>query len=82
MAHFAQIDENNIVTRVLVIDQETVNTGLFGDPSTLFKLVIIPMVVNTNWVAVLYAKIMLGLDIHTINNVMLSMHHNLFQVGH
>lgn len=37
MAHFAQIDENNIVTRVLVIDQETVNTGLFGDPSTFIQ---------------------------------------------
>ncbi len=37
MAHFAQIDENNIVTRVLVIDQETVNTGLFGDPATFIQ---------------------------------------------
>lgn len=37
MAHFAQIDENNIVTKVLVIDQETVNTGLFGDPSTFIQ---------------------------------------------
>jgi len=34
MTHFAQIDENNIVTRVLVIDQETINTGAFGDPAT------------------------------------------------
>ena len=34
MAHFAQIDENNIVTRVLVIEQEMVNTGLWGDPET------------------------------------------------
>jgi len=33
MAHFAQIDENNIVTRVLVIDQDMVNTGLWGNPS-------------------------------------------------
>lgn len=34
MAHFAQIDENNIVTRVLVIEQDMVNTGLWGDPAT------------------------------------------------
>jgi hypothetical protein len=34
MSHFAQIDENNIVVRVLVIDQETINTGAFGDPSS------------------------------------------------
>lgn len=34
MTHFAQINENNIVTRVLVIDQETINTGAFGDPAT------------------------------------------------
>jgi hypothetical protein len=33
MAHFAKIDENNIVTQVLVIDQETINTGHFGDPN-------------------------------------------------
>ena len=34
MAHFAQIDENNIVTRVLVIEQDVVDSGLFGEPST------------------------------------------------
>ena len=37
MAHFAQLDENNIVTRVLVIDQETINTGAFGDPQTFIQ---------------------------------------------
>lgn len=37
MAHYAQIDENNIVTRVLVIDQEVINTGLFGDPNTFIQ---------------------------------------------
>ncbi len=37
MAHFAKIDENNIVTQVLVIDQETINTGHFGDPSTFIQ---------------------------------------------
>ena len=34
MSHFAQIDENNIVTRVLVIEQDVVDTGLFGEPSS------------------------------------------------
>ena len=34
MAHFAQIDENNIVTRVLVIEQDVIDTGEFGDPAT------------------------------------------------
>ena len=33
MAHFAQID-NNTVVQVIVIDQETLNTGCWGDPST------------------------------------------------
>jgi hypothetical protein len=37
MAHFAQIDENNIVTRVIVIDQETVDTGYFGDPASFIQ---------------------------------------------
>jgi hypothetical protein len=37
MAHFAQIDENNIVTRVLVIEQDVVNTGLFGEPSSFVQ---------------------------------------------
>jgi len=32
MSHFAQIDENNIVTQVIVIEQDVVDTGLFGDP--------------------------------------------------
>ena len=33
MAHFAQVDSNNIVTQVIVIDQETLNTGHWGDPA-------------------------------------------------
>ena len=32
MAHFAEINLDNIVQRVLVIDQETVNTGAWGSP--------------------------------------------------
>jgi len=34
MAHFAQIDENNIVTQVIVIEQEKIDTGNWGDPDT------------------------------------------------
>jgi len=34
MSHFAKIDENNIVTQVLVIEQDVVDTGLFGNPSS------------------------------------------------
>lgn len=37
MSHFALINENNIVTQVLVIDQETINTGHFGDPSKFIQ---------------------------------------------
>jgi hypothetical protein len=32
MSHFAEIDENNIVIRVLVIDQENIDTGNWGPP--------------------------------------------------
>ena len=32
MAHYAKIDNNNIVIKVIVIDEETVNSGVFGDP--------------------------------------------------
>ena len=32
MAHYAEIDKNNIVIRVIVIDEEVVNSGEFGDP--------------------------------------------------
>ena len=34
MAHFAQINENNMVTQVIVVEQDTLNTGLFGDPAS------------------------------------------------
>jgi len=37
MAHFAQIDENNIVRQVLVIEQAVIDTGLFGDPSSFVQ---------------------------------------------
>ena len=33
MAHFAQIDENNTVIQVIVVEQEVIDTGLFGDPA-------------------------------------------------
>lgn len=32
MSHFAKV-ENGIVTQVLVIEQDVIDTGLFGDPS-------------------------------------------------
>jgi hypothetical protein len=34
MAHFAQVDSNNIVIQVIVVEQDVVNSGLFGDPAT------------------------------------------------
>ncbi len=37
MAHFSQIDQDNIVTQVIVIEQSEVDTGLWGDPSTWVK---------------------------------------------
>lgn len=37
MSHFAQIDENNIVTQVIVIEQDVVDTGLFGNPISWIK---------------------------------------------
>jgi hypothetical protein len=37
MAHFAQIDENNVVTKVLVIEQDVIDTGHFGDPSSFIQ---------------------------------------------
>lgn len=33
MAHFAQIDDNNIVQQVIVIDQAELDTGNWGDPT-------------------------------------------------
>ena len=33
MAHFAQINEENIVTQVIVAEQDFINTGAVGDPS-------------------------------------------------
>jgi hypothetical protein len=34
MAHFAEIDENNTVIQVIVVEQDVINTGMFGDPAT------------------------------------------------
>jgi hypothetical protein len=34
MAHYARLDENNVVLEVLVIEEDVLNTGLWGDPST------------------------------------------------
>jgi hypothetical protein len=32
MAHFAEIDQNNIVQRVLVVDKEFIDSGALGNP--------------------------------------------------
>lgn len=32
MSHYAQLNENNIVTQVIVASEEVINSGLFGDP--------------------------------------------------
>jgi len=34
MAHFAQINSNNEVTQVIVIEQDVVDSGAFGDPAS------------------------------------------------
>ena len=33
MAHFAEIDENNIITRVIVAEQDFIDSGTVGNPS-------------------------------------------------
>jgi len=33
VAHFAEVDENNIVTRVIVAEQDFINSGAVGDSS-------------------------------------------------
>jgi hypothetical protein len=37
MSHFAKIDQNNTVIQVLVIEQDVVDTGLFGEPDTFIQ---------------------------------------------
>jgi len=37
MSHFAQINEDGIVTRVLVVEQETIDAGFLGDPTTFIQ---------------------------------------------
>ena len=34
MSHFAQIDENNIVVQIIVAEQEFIDSGIMGNPST------------------------------------------------
>ena len=37
MAHYAQIDGDNIVQRVLVVEQDFIDTGKMGDPTKWIK---------------------------------------------
>ena len=37
MGHFAEIDKNNIVVRVIVAEQEVIDSGLFGDSKNWIK---------------------------------------------
>jgi hypothetical protein len=33
MSHFAKIDNDNVVTRIIVAEQDIINSGLVGEPS-------------------------------------------------
>ena len=33
MSHFAEIDDNDVVIRVLVVEQDVIDSGILGDPS-------------------------------------------------
>ena len=37
MSHYAEIDENNVVTRVIVAEQPVIDSGALGDPSNWIK---------------------------------------------
>ena len=37
MSSFAQLDENNVVTRVIAIEQDLIDTGLWGEPSSFIQ---------------------------------------------
>lgn len=37
MSHFAQLDSNDFVTQVLVIEQDMIDTGAFGDPASFVQ---------------------------------------------
>lgn len=37
MAHFAEIDENNVVVNIIVIEQEVLDTGIFGNPDNFIQ---------------------------------------------
>lgn len=37
MSHFAEIDENNVVLRVIVAEQDFIDSGAVGDPSRWIK---------------------------------------------
>ncbi len=37
MSNFAIVDSNDFVTQVLVIEQDVIDSGLFGDPSSFEK---------------------------------------------
>jgi hypothetical protein len=37
MSHYAKINDNNVVVEVLVIDEDQINTGRWGDPAKLIQ---------------------------------------------
>ena len=49
MAHFAELDENNIVIRVLVFDNDTTCNNLPFPESEEYALPIIATILSGNW---------------------------------
>ncbi len=41
MSHFAQIDDNNVVTNVIVAEQDFIDSGVLGDPLSGYRHLII-----------------------------------------
>ena len=73
MSHFAKIDSNNIVTEVIVAEQDFINSGVVGD-SFLW--------VQTSYNAIALEKTLQRLEILGMQLKMHLYHHNHTPHGH
>jgi hypothetical protein len=89
MAHFAEIDSNNIVLRVVVIDNNDVNAS-GGDQSVGAEdkvKSIVPFTSGNRWVQTSYNNNFrkqyagIGYTFDSVKNKFIS-HHNLLHLGH
>jgi hypothetical protein len=81
MAHFCQLDENNVVTQVIVVDNKDITDPHTGQEDEILGIAFCKKLLGGKWVQTSYNSSM-ALVTHTMLDWMPSSHQSLLSLGY